>query len=125
MSTQENVATDRDDIDVTDDVQDDVKDDVEVVDDGKSGERVTLLDDTSGLSERWQEIQTRFVDEPRRAVEDADGLVADVLRQLTDTFSRERDRLEHEWNAGEDVSTEDLRVALQRYRSFFERLLAA
>jgi len=84
-----------------------------------------LLDDASELDRQWQEIQTRFVDEPRRAVEDADALVAEVMRRLVQTFATERERLEGEWHAGDEVSTEDLRVALQRYRSFFQRLLAA
>lgn len=123
MSTQDNVATDREDD--REDRDDDIRNDIEVVEDEQDDERVALFDDTAGLSGRWRDIQTRFVDEPRRAVEDANALVGDVLRQLTETFSGERDRLEQEWNAGGDVSTEDLRVALQRYRSFFERLLAA
>jgi len=72
---------------------------------------------------RWSEIQTGFVDEPRRAVENADGLVAEVVQRLVQTFSDERNRLEKQWGQGDDVSTEDLRIALQRYRSFFERLL--
>jgi hypothetical protein len=84
-----------------------------------------LLEDAPQLTVTWQEIQARFVDEPREAVEDADALVADVMRRLAETFSEERQRLEHDWHAGDEVSTEDLRVALQRYRSFFQRLLAA
>ena len=73
---------------------------------------------------RWEEIQTRFVDEPRGAVEDADGLVANLMQQLAEGFAQERERLEAQWDRGEDISTEDLRVALQRYRSFFQRLLS-
>ena len=69
-------------------------------------------------------IQTRFVDEPRGAVEDADGLVATVMQHVAEGFADERERLEAQWGRGEDISTEDLRVALQRYRSFFQRLLA-
>ena len=72
---------------------------------------------------RWSSIQTAFVDEPRQAVEDADTLVKSVLKKLSDSFTNERDRLAKEWDRGENVSTEDLRVALQRYRSFFDRLL--
>jgi hypothetical protein len=86
---------------------------------------VPLLDDAPRLSGSWQEIQSRFVDEPRTAVEDADALVAEVMQRLAETFSEERERLERDWHAGDEVSTEDLRLALQRYRSFFERLLAA
>jgi hypothetical protein len=81
-------------------------------------------DVTSTFQERWEEVQTRFVDEPRGAVEDADGLVANLMQQLAEGFAQERERLEAQWGRGEDISTEDLRVALQRYRSFFQRLLA-
>ncbi len=73
---------------------------------------------------RWEDVQTRFVDEPRGAVEDADGLVANLMQQLAEGFAQERERLEAQWGRGEDISTEDLRVALQRYRSFFQRLLS-
>jgi hypothetical protein len=73
---------------------------------------------------RWEEIQTGFVDEPRRAVEQADALVADLMQRLADSFSQERKSLEAQWDRGDDVSTEDLRVALRRYRSFFDRLLS-
>ena len=76
------------------------------------------------FQERWKEIQTRFVDEPRGAVEDADGLVANLMQQLAEGFAKERERLEAQWGRGEDISTEDLRVALQRYRTFFQRLLS-
>ena len=66
----------------------------------------------------------RFVDEPRGAVEDADALVATVMQKLAEGFAQERERLEAQWGRGEDISTEDLRIALQRYRSFFQRLLS-
>ena len=72
---------------------------------------------------RWTDIQTAFVDEPRQAVEWADELVAEVIKRLADSFARERSRLEGQWGRGDNVSTEDLRVALQRYRAFFDRLL--
>jgi hypothetical protein len=85
-----------------------------------------LPDDAAkGFGERWEEIQTSFVDEPRTSVEAADQLVAEVMQRLAESFARERSDLEQQWDRGEDVSTEDLRVALQRYRSFFQRLLAA
>ena len=77
-----------------------------------------------GFHTRWDAIQTGFVDEPRSAVEQADGLVSEMLKRLTDVFGTERGRLEEQWKRGENVSTEDLRVALKRYRSFFERLLS-
>jgi hypothetical protein len=83
-----------------------------------------LLADSEGFQRQWEEIQTRFVDEPRGAVEDADGLVASVMQRLAESFAQERERLEAQWGRGEDISTEDLRVALQRYRSFFRRLLS-
>ena len=73
---------------------------------------------------RWADIQAAFVDEPRQAVEKADALVAEAMKRLAEIFSRERENLEKEWAKGGDVSTEDLRVALRRYRSFFDRLLS-
>ena len=76
------------------------------------------------LRRRWSEIQTNFVDEPRSSVEKADQLVASVIQQLTQGFADERSRLERDWSKGGEVSTEDLRQALRRYRSFFDRLLA-
>jgi hypothetical protein len=79
---------------------------------------------TAMFQDRWEEVQTRFVDEPRGAVEEADGLVANLMQKLAESFAQERERLEVQWGRGEDISTEDLRVALQRYRSFFQRLLA-
>lgn len=72
---------------------------------------------------RWDEIQIRFVDDPRKAAEDADALVAETMRRLAEIFSEERKNMEAQWSRGENVSTEDLRQALQRYRSFFNRLL--
>lgn len=76
------------------------------------------------LRKRWSDIQTAFVDEPRKAVEQADGLVASAMKRLAEVFSEERSKLEKEWDRGGDVSTEDLRVAFQRYRTFFQRLLS-
>jgi hypothetical protein len=76
------------------------------------------------LRKRWTDIQAGFVDEPRRAVEQADGLVAEAIKRLAETFANERNQLEGQWDRGGDVSTEDLRQALQRYRSFFSRLLS-
>jgi hypothetical protein len=79
--------------------------------------------DVSGLRDRWSDVQAGFVDEPRRAVEQADSLVADVMKRLADSFAGQRASLEKQWDRGDNVTTEDLRVALQRYRSFFDRLL--
>ncbi len=81
--------------------------------------------DANALRERWRDVQTAFVDEPRRAVQDADALVADLMQRLAETFANERSALEGQWDRSGDVSTEEMRVALQRYRSFFDRLLSA
>jgi len=75
--------------------------------------------------ERWHAIQVRFVDEPRTSVEDADALVAELMQRLAETFAKERKELEAAWTGDRDVDTESHRVALRRYRSFFERLLSA
>jgi hypothetical protein len=72
---------------------------------------------------QWSKLQTGFVDEPRRTVEDADKLVAAVTQRLAEGFANERSGLEKQWDRGDNVSTEELRIALQRYRSFFDRLL--
>jgi hypothetical protein len=74
---------------------------------------------------QWKDIQAEFVDEPRKAVQDADSLVAELMQRLSQMFATEREHLESQWAGGDDVSTEDLRHSLHRYRSFFERLLAA
>ncbi len=73
---------------------------------------------------RWNDVQTSFVDDPRHAVEQADNLVADLMKQLAESFANQRSNLENQWSRGDNVSTEDLRVALKRYRSFFGRLLS-
>jgi hypothetical protein len=72
---------------------------------------------------RWNEIQGKFVDEPRSAVQQADGLVTEVIEKITQMFVNEHGSLESQWNQGNDVTTEDLRQALQHYRSFFNRLV--
>ncbi len=76
------------------------------------------------LRDRWHALQTRFVDDPPKTVQDADSLVAELLQELARNFSEARSSLEGQWGRGNDVSTEELRLTLQRYRSFFERLLA-
>src|SRR6266851_555932 len=73
---------------------------------------------------RWDKVQIGFVDEPRAAVEKADSLVATVVKRIAEQFAAERAELKHQWDRGDNVSTEDLRQALRRYRSFFDRLLA-
>ena len=102
------------------------------------GQEPTTLDRTAAVSEpmplfsesemedfrsQWSKVQTGFVDEPRRTVEEADKLVAAVMQRLAEGFANERSGLEKQWDSGDNVSTEDLRLALQRYRSFFDRLL--
>ena len=82
-------------------------------------------DELGTYRSRWDDVQARFVDDPRGTVKDADALVNDVMERLTQTFTNERSSLESQWSEGKDASTEDLRVAMQRYRSFFARLLAA
>jgi len=73
---------------------------------------------------QWEKIQASFVDEPGQAVEQADSLVANAIKRLAEVFAGERAKLEQEWDRGDKVSTEDLRLALRRYRSFFDRLLS-
>ena len=80
--------------------------------------------EAAGYRTQWDAIQTGFVDEPRKAVQEADALVALVMKRLSDVFTGERTSLEQQWGKGDESSTEDLRVALRRYRSFFERLLS-
>jgi len=80
-------------------------------------------EEAAGYRTRWDAIQTGFVDEPRKAVEEGDALVAQMIKRLTEIFAEERS-LEKQWDRGEQVSTEDLRQSLQKYRSFFQRLLA-
>jgi hypothetical protein len=88
------------------------------------GEPLFPSKDVDELRSRWDNIQAGFVDEPRKAVEEADSLVALAMKRLAETFANERSQLEGQWDRGDDVSTEDLRVALRRYRSFFGRLLS-
>jgi hypothetical protein len=82
-------------------------------------------DEMQSMRARWKDIQAEFVDEPRQAVQDADALVAELMQRLAQMFAGEREQLESRWAGGGNVSTEDLRRGLRRYRSFFERLLAA
>ena len=77
-----------------------------------------------GFRSRWDQVQTSFVDEPRAAVEQADSLVATVVKRIAEQFASEREQLEKQWDRGENVNTEDLRQALKRYRAFFDRLLS-
>ena len=91
------------------------------------GPRASLLEDgeLQSITMRWKDIQAEFVDEPTKAVQEADALVAELMQRLAMMFATERAELENRWSGGDQVSTEDLRQGLRRYRSFFERLLAA
>ncbi|HKC23766.1 MAG TPA: hypothetical protein VKF32_03440, partial [Thermoanaerobaculia bacterium] len=81
-------------------------------------------EETDELRSRWMEIQTRFVDDPRQTVQEADALVAGTMKRLAEIFAGERSNLEAQWSRGDEVGTEDLRQAMRRYRSFFDRLLS-
>jgi len=91
---------------------------------GAAAEHIFPEAEAADLRRSWEAIQAGFVDEPRAAVEEADHLVATTIKRLAETFAEERGRLEAQWDRGDDVSTEELRLALQRYRTFFGRLLA-
>lgn len=80
--------------------------------------------EAEGLRTRWQQIQQGFVDDPKQSVLAADGLVAEVMQLLATTFADHKQGLEGQWHRGEEVATEDLRLALRQYRSFFDRLLS-
>ncbi|MFE2738716.1 MULTISPECIES: hypothetical protein [unclassified Streptomyces] len=96
--------------------------------DAPAEEEATQLlsaEDEEGFRSRWQEIQSKFVDDPRDAVHSADALVADVMQTLATTFADRKQELEEQWSRGDRADTEDLRMALRHYRSFFNRLLTA
>jgi hypothetical protein len=81
-------------------------------------------DVAGGFRSRWDAVQIGFVDDPKQAVKQADELVAQVMKSLAESFSRQRSNIEGAAPGGDEASTESLRVALQRYRSFFHRLLS-
>jgi len=87
---------------------------------------VRLLDPADGarFRQQWNDVQARFVDDPQEAVQTADGLVAELMQSLARGFSEHKGRLESAWQSGDNPDTEELRQALQRYRSFFDRLLS-
>jgi hypothetical protein len=97
---------------------------VKAGDAGETSGPLLAREESSDFQRRWDAIQASFVDEPRRAVEEADNLVATAMKRLAEVFASERENLEGQWDRGDQVSTEDLRVALRRYRAFFGRLLA-
>jgi hypothetical protein len=88
-----------------------------------ASETLLASDETVDFRSRWEVIQTAFVDEPRRSVEEANALVDELMQRLAESFADARSRLENQWDRGDEVSTEELRVTLQRYRAFFNRLL--
>jgi hypothetical protein len=106
--------------------QSEIDEEIEEEEEDATARRSLLASDsTDSYRERWEAIQASFVDEPRNSVEEADRLVLEVIQELQSSFTSEREKLEAQWQSGEDVETEDLRVAFQRYRSFFDRLLTA
>jgi hypothetical protein len=89
----------------------------------EDGTQLFPPDERQDLESRWNDVQSRFVDEPRTSVEEANELVGELMERLVSGFQAERTELEEQWDRGDEVTTEDLRVALQRYRTFFARLL--
>jgi hypothetical protein len=82
-------------------------------------------DEADQFRSQWLNIQSKFVDDPHDAVKEADELVASVIKSITRSFADRRIGLENQWKSGQNnVSTEDLRLAIKRYRSFFNRLLS-
>jgi hypothetical protein len=124
MGAEERAIQDGDDDEIE---QEQRQERVETGADSATEETPRLLpqEDAESFRDRWETIQAEFVDEPRRSVQSADRLVADVMQKLASSFSEARAELESQWDRGDDVSTEDLRITLRRYRAFFERLLAA
>ncbi|MFE7528249.1 hypothetical protein ACFU7Y_21390 [Kitasatospora sp. NPDC057542] len=91
---------------------------------GEGEESLLPPDDADELRDRWRQVQTRFVDDPREAVSSADELVADLMRRLAENFAGRKRTLENQWNRDGKADTEELRVTLQQYRVFFDRLLS-
>jgi hypothetical protein len=92
--------------------------------DGEELSPLLSAQETGDFRSRWNTIQTGFVDEPRKSVEQADELVAQIMQRLAQSFSDQRNKLENQWEHSDKISTEELRVAFRRYRSFFDRLLS-
>lgn len=89
------------------------------------GEHSALIEssDSTRFRNRWHDVQAAFVDDPQRAVSDADRLVAELMQTLAATFAERKQALEDQWQKGHEAETEDLRLALRGYRSFFDQLL--
>ena len=123
VTDDETVPDVTDDDTVPDATDDETVPDATVPDADDDRSREPLVPEPSGYQSRWDTIQAGFVDEPRRSVADADALVAEVIDEITDAFAGARAALEAQWSEGGEASTEDLRQAFRRYRSFFQRLL--
>jgi hypothetical protein len=93
------------------------------MDAGEDGQALFESNERDGLWQRWSDIQSNFVDDPERSVAEANVLVSDLTERLVGSFRSEQTRLQAQWERGDEVSTEELRVILQRYRTFFDRLL--
>jgi hypothetical protein len=120
-------AADREEARARDVRQEPVAGDMDRTPRAANGEELSPLlspDETGEFRSRWNTIQTGFVDEPRKTVEQADELVAEIMQRLAQSFSDQRSKLETQWERSDEVSTEELRQALRRYRSFFDRLLS-
>ncbi|MET8402874.1 hypothetical protein [Streptomyces sp900116325] len=91
---------------------------------GQENEPLLGPEEAEAFQSKWQAVQTAFVDDPQDAVRTADALVAEVMQTLARSFAARKEGLESQWGRGEEVLTEDLRIAFQRYRSFFNRLLS-
>ncbi len=91
-----------------------------------SAGELPLLDaaESDAFLRRWSDVQARFIDDPQAAVRDADGLVTELVHALSARFAQHKDGLDQQWRSGGEPGTEQLRLALQQYRSFFQRLLA-
>lgn len=89
-----------------------------------SGDGLLSSDDRGSYQQRWDDIQVRFIDEPRQCVREADDLVGEVTTRISDRFSSARQDMEQRWDGGNEPTTEELRQAVQRYRDFFQRLVA-
>jgi hypothetical protein len=96
-----------------------------VAEDDKSSLRLFQPEAAERFRVEWQQIQTRFVDDPKDAVQGADHLLAEVLQSLTGTVAERKHELEGQWHGESETLTEDLRLALRRYRSFVNQLLDA
>ena len=126
LSTEDLVDANRDDDDRDREVPEDQPQSPPATGNGDEGS-IELFDqdEIERFRVEWREIQARFVDDPREAVQGADHLVAEVMQSLATTFNEHKHELEGQWQHGSDAETEDLRQALRHYRTFFNQLLPA